>query len=26
LTHKKRLPDGRNARVYVVTPALWGDP
>lgn len=24
-TRKERLPDGRSARVYVVTPALWGD-
>jgi uncharacterized protein (DUF927 family) len=25
LTRKERLPDGRNARVFVVTPALWSD-
>lgn len=24
-TRKERLPDGRSTRVYVVTPALWGD-
>lgn len=24
-TRKERLPDGRSVRVYVVTPALWGD-
>lgn len=24
-TRKERLPDGRNARVYVITPALWND-
>lgn len=24
-TRKSRLPDGRSARVYVVTPALWED-
>lgn len=24
-TQKLRLPDGRNARVYVITPALWGE-
>ena len=25
LTCKPRLPDGRSARVYVVTPVLWGE-
>lgn len=25
LTRKERLPDNRNARVYVITPDLWGD-
>lgn len=24
-TQKTRLPDGRNTRVYIITPALWGD-
>ena len=24
-TRKERLPDGRSVRVYVITPALWGD-
>jgi putative DNA primase/helicase len=24
-TRKERLPDNRSARVYVITPALWGD-
>lgn len=25
-TRKERLPDGRSCRVYVVGPALWGEP
>lgn len=25
-TQKVRLPDGRNTRVYVITPVLWGEP
>ncbi|TAM37736.1 MAG: DUF927 domain-containing protein, partial [Burkholderiaceae bacterium] len=24
-TYKTRLPDGRSVRVYVITPALWGE-
>lgn len=25
-TRPERLPDGRTVRVYVITPALWGEP